>query len=230
MGNNKSFEELLAEQLGCDTNELGQDPVFERTDKISRKSSEPRKFLKKGAGLVRYGGVGGAPVKGLSRSKSQGNVGQDKDGKRVKNSVSCSKLDIADRETIAFASKKTPPKRTLSIKSVSSVGSVTPSSSVKPSPKQTSAAKKATSPATTLRKTAAKNSKTSAVSNSVQKASKVKEVLTTEAQLPVYDSVELSFREKLKKAGQKQEVIQPIMKLFTKAIFCCFKIRKSCRP
>ena len=102
----KTFEELLEEKLAL-SSDVPDQPSPVRNDKGKGKT-----FLKKGAGLVRYGGVG-SPPKSFKRSVSTANVSQkagnsvqrtSSASSRMKSSKSCSRLDIAERETIAFSS------------------------------------------------------------------------------------------------------------------------------
>jgi hypothetical protein len=212
----KSFEQLLADQLGCDVAALQQGPAFERTAPPAKPGGvKPRPFLKKGAGLAKYGG---SPAKGLSRSKSQGSVGKGSTPtterraatNAVRGSTSCSRLDIADRETIAFASKKTPPKRSANAPAVSTK-----------SAKSTVASRKSSEGPSSSPRLQARNvpskSTDAAVPRTHQQQKQQQQPLAASGipraddrvmrgDVPVYDSVELSFREKLKKAGKNHEV------------------------
>ncbi len=215
VGNAKSFEELLAEQLGCDVEALKEAPVFDRTSKVQQEAATKRTFLRKGSGLARYGG--GVTPKALSRSRSQSNVngsgGTPSAGRRMKGSTSCSKLDIAERETIAFASKKSPPKRSMSIKSVSSTGSASsvvkaPSSFISGKRATTAEQPKSSSKSVEDREVASRLLKgPKKPSQALPSGERAWEHKRKEDSLPVYDSVEWSFMEKLKKADQKHEVI-----------------------
>ena len=113
----RALKSFLAEKLGLGVDNVqsnNDSPLGERKIGDS-KGNTARSFLRKGSGLARYGGVG-SPPKAFHRSKSQSNVNNDPKDKssnnktqtRLKSSKSCSKLDIAERETIAFASKKRP--------------------------------------------------------------------------------------------------------------------------
>ena len=271
-GAKKSFHELLAEQLGCDVGavappepeEAPPEPAFVR--RIPDEDGKPRTFLRKGSGLSRYGGVG-SPPKSFKRSQSQNNVSQTQDGTRLtsasstkmKSATSCSRLDVADKETIAFASKKTPPKRAaVSAKKPTLNGHSGPSSSgpgVGPkkstTPPSSQAKPRITNGASpsvpivsskdsnlnrkkpagaTIKKgasalpVASKNSpslndkpdrKSNGHSNTAasKKGSSNGPVHTSSEELsPVYDSVEWSFREKLKKADKTHKVTTNIVK------------------
>jgi len=224
VGNAKSFEQMLAEQLGLD-----QDQVKREGEPAPQRSGErqARAFLRKGSGLARFGGVGGVAVtpvalRRMKRSKSQGSVRGQPAGRGMTASTSCSRLDIAERETIASASKRAQPKRSLSIKSVSSVSSLGSRKSppCKESTSNGKASKSGGEKINTLPRTTSK-------SNNVKKASTVSPVATSpgvplpkptfsgvqtkeeDADVsPVHgiDSVEWSFREKLKKADKNHEV------------------------
>ncbi len=234
VGNAKSFEEMLAEQLGCEAENLRESPAFQRTAAATEEgffTDKPKRtFLKKRAGLVRYGGSPAVATRGMSRSKSQSNVSRDAavpSSRRLKGSTSCSKLDIAERETIAFASKKTPPKRSMSIKSVSSTASSSAASTrsggrvqeatppVAPrkingaavsggkNPGNFSGAKIGTSSKSGVGDKAV----ASRLMNGPKKTAEDRvKAATKRGETPIYDSVEWSFREKLKKADQNYKV------------------------
>jgi len=216
VGNKKTFEQLLAEQLGLDTEEIKQTETLAPADATTTRSADrpARAFLRKGSGLARYGGL--TPVtsrRAIKRSKSQSNVRTSGGGqsRRLTSSTSCSRLDIADRETIASASKRAPPKRSLSIKSVSSASSLG-----KKSP-STGQIKVNNAPKTSKEKVASSLGRRSnkvepAPLGPAQNRSSVPTVKVAafsthdEDVSPVHDSVEWSFREKLKKADENHKV------------------------
>ncbi len=254
VGNSKSFEQLLAEQLGCDVGALKDEPAFERTAKVQQQEEgggggarPKRTFLRKGSGLARYGGVGGAggTPKALSRSRSQGNV-SDKatpnTGRKIKGSTSCSKLDIAERETIAFASKKSPPKRSTSVKSTSSSSTTAAAAAAAAAGSTPVAARKVVpaaanhqpsksvpkAPPAVVRRSGIEDRAVAARLLKGVKKGEVEGVAQKKAQqqqqqqkqqekqkdpVPVYDSVEWSFREKLKKADKKHEVSEWFLRI-----------------
>ena len=237
----KTFEELLAEQLGLEPPEseptkTPQTPAFV---KRTPATGSGKTFLKKKSGLARFGGVG-SPPKGFRRSVSQNAVAQGGTpasirSNRIKPSTSCSKLDIADRETIAFASKKLSPKKTQN-----SIKSTTPSATSSRSTSNNSLAKSISnsqlSKGATLQKPAnsssanvkplrlVKNGSTASPKNSSPMSSNKREVeeaprvVQVDAAVSVdddddvstatsvHDSVEHSFREKLKKADKNHKV------------------------
>ena len=181
----KTFEELLAEQLGTSMDEVNEDAAFvKRQTPVHQRVSGAKSFLRKGSGLARYGGVG-SPPKAFHRSKSTNNVNGSIGtpasirSNRLKSSTSCSKLDIADRETIAFASKKSPPKRASAVKN----GKATAQLALKTSANGKGSPKKFANQ---------------------ESPKKIKD--KDEDVSPIYDSVEWSFREKLKKADLRHKV------------------------
>jgi hypothetical protein len=258
VGNKKTFEELLAEQLGIDAQDVRQVELTPPQAPVQHETSgsgQSKAFLRKGSGLARFGGVGGVAVtpittrRAMTRSKSQSSVrakgsanGQTR--RRLSTSTSCSRLDIADRETISSASKKAPPKRSLSIKSVSSVSSL--------GKRSHAAAAAASGPATNKQ---GKTNPTNKVnkekitpvnrrSNKVGPAPNEEEtkmvpavsvgidgqpvnrhsadrlkVAGDEDVSPVHDSVEWSFREKLKKADENHKVLMNAI-VFLQQSFC----------
>ena len=226
-GAKKSFEELLAEQLGVSVSEIGQgakqEPAFVRRNADGDKKAKT--FLRKGSGLARYGGVG-SPPKAFHRSKSQSNVSTDKNKtppmnamskstSRLKNSTSCSKLDIASRETIAFSSKKN--QKSMKPNNITSNSSMSKSST-------SLSVKSVQSNGSTSSKTVTNNNKVlpHKIVQTLTLKRKPEPVLrqqdqqqqqklisidkNDDRQSPIHDSVELSFKEKLKKADRSHKV------------------------
>lgn len=204
----KSFEELLEEKLGVHEGEgstsvsqqlENQSPAFVKRKNISEQQREKsRSFLKKGSGLVRYGGVG-SPPKMFKRSKSQNSVKNHTPPSRMMSSKSCSRLNnVATRETIAFASKKTPPKRSKSLSSSTSLATNKTNVGGKTSSGKSQLLRNATSrqPAKMACITSDNRAHRDEINGDDDEASVS----------VVHDSVELSFREKLKAADQKHKV------------------------
>ena len=261
-GGKKTFNELLAEQLGCDlesiadvaeTERVPESPAFVRRNPDGD-DGKPKSFLRKGSGLTRYGGVGNPP-KSFKRSKSQNNVSHTGDSidpmrlsassLKLKSATSCSRLDIAERETIAFASKKTPPKgrtpaTSSSAKKTTANGAspqqnggstkpagkrTTPSSSTLAGKSKSSvsgtnstpsgykasvanvARNKPPDPVASKKKSALSNGGSSAAGRESGGGGVGATAAPVEELSPVYDSVEWSFREKLKKADKTHKVI-----------------------
>ena len=205
----KTFEEILAEQLGNDnqapatlSTPKNESPAFVRR----AASDKPRTFLKKKSGLARFNGAG-SPPKAFRRSKSQNNVNNDTAKKvsgningRVQSSKSCSKLDIANRETISFSSKKAPAKK----------------SAIGPNKSKPSTTSKNNGQSVMSTSTGSMPEKSSSVGkNKLLKSALSKGTSSSLKELPLrsqiaidgrnspgFDSVEVSFQEKLKKASK----------------------------
>jgi len=100
----RTFQQLLAMQLGEDYREEPEPVMVPVEPKNTNKVITKKPFLKRGAGLARYGLTADKAEKSppkLNRSKSQPRLGED------------SKKSLEERlslETVSFTSKKSPPK------------------------------------------------------------------------------------------------------------------------
>ncbi|XP_059090439.1 centromere protein J-like [Tigriopus californicus] len=199
----KTFEELLAEKLGS---EDAVSPALQDVPKVEQvphgsPRTRSKTFLRKGSGLARYGGVG-SPPKAFKRSRSTNSVTPKGDSNpRLKSSKSCSKLDTGRKVTPGSA-KKTPPKRTISSYSVKS-----PPQKVSP-PSQGNKLEVVPKKAKAIGSMKAKAPKTTNMllpKSSLQPPEANHVHSDKENESPVYDSVEWSFREKIKKANSKHK-------------------------
>ncbi len=214
VGNPKSFEQLLAEQLAVSSS--GAETTVYKEEKKKPSSPEKKAFLRKGSGLARYRGVG----RTLSRSKSQSSVSTTSSG-RMRPSTSCFNLDIAERETIAFASKKTPPRKANgSNTNVSAKAKTSPPNMIKTSLKQLKSnvskvnvcegqpevranPQSVEKPGVASTRTGTGYSPTRGTLEGIENDDDDDD----DDASPIHDSVEWSFREKLKKADRTREVI-----------------------
>lgn len=189
----KNFDELLAERLGT---EARMEPT--RESRRENDSSPTKKsFLRKGSGLARFGGVG-APPKRMKRSRSQVlPSGKSMEGSKF--GGSCPKMNIADRETIAYASKKTTPKQ--GGKTLAGKTPIQPTARPASILKLVSSNSNSNSPGI-LRKKEPVVTPTTVVAPAV--ITNRQPIKTLQKQSSgdhgLYDSVELSFMEKLAKA------------------------------
>lgn len=117
----RTFQQLLAMQLGEEFREEPEPVMVQTQQRETQKVISKKPFLKRGAGLARYGlsadTENNTPPK-LNRSKSQPRLGEE------------SKKSLEERlsiETVSFASKKSPPKplpkRIVSSRSLGNVSS-----------------------------------------------------------------------------------------------------------
>lgn len=194
LGCKKTFEELLAERLAAEGDshdtESPSTPAFVR-------SSRAAVFLRKGSGLRRYKGAG-SPPKTFKRSRSQGNCAAtvipavNGNKAKFKSSTSCSKLDAA-------LAKKSPvvKKSAVRVPTAGGKGQEPGSGGNYKSPKPGKLAPK--------NRLGVPRPKAISIKKISGSSAAANGDCGDEDASPVYDSVEWSFREKLKKAEKKHK-------------------------
>jgi len=183
----RTFQQLLAMQLGEEYREEPEPMMVSTQHRETSKVIGKKPFLKRGAGLARYGLSADKEAKTppkLNRSKSQPRLGEE------------SKKSLEERlsiETVSFANKKSPPKplpkRIVSSRSLGNVSST-----------------RQQSPPTKLKLKSPTKSKNPPKSDNVSLSDPRQGAPRPAMMMPkpnLHDSVENSFREKLHVAEKR---------------------------